>query len=119
MLRSKNCQLDDFDSSDGGDGDGGSSKRQCVQYRRGAGGRQEVDDIEPDGEGLAKQENDMDVLEVQDASLDMLPDRSFGANITRHWHGDTLRLWTETCTIFFSGSRMCAWCGKVHIQANN
>ena len=118
MPRSKNRRLDDFDSSDGGDGGGGSSKRQCHQYRRGAGGIEGVDDTGSDGEGLTEPEIDMDVLEVHDASLDVLPDRSFGADISRHWHGDTLRLWTETCTIFFSGSHMCAWCGKVHIQAN-
>ena len=89
MPRSKNRQLDDFDSSDGGDGGGGSSKRQCLQYRRRAGGREEVDDTEPDEEGLTEPEIDMDVPEVQDASLDVLPDRRFGANTTRHWHGDT------------------------------
>jgi hypothetical protein len=45
--------------------------------------------------------------------------RSFGASITRHWDTPFTRKWISSCTSFFSGAKMCAWCGKVHIQPWN
>jgi hypothetical protein len=56
---------------------------------------------------------------VLNTSLDVLPYRSFGGNVTHHWDCTMSRLWTSMCTNFFSGSNICVWCGKVYIQAHH
>jgi hypothetical protein len=53
---------------------------------------------------------------VLNTSLDVLPDRSFGGYVAHHWDYRMSRLWTKTCSGFFFGSNMCAWCGIMHIQ---